>query len=131
VSAGVKEDTTTILLHELVACCRSWCAGDDDVAQECIKLLESFLARRGSVQTIILDAKLRDEHATNASVYLDIHRRLQQGSSFPLSQNPGITVEWHVSAESMLQVAFLLGSDVPKDGARVSDSAAGGALRQY
>jgi internalin A len=68
-------------------------------------------------------------YATNASVYSDFHRRLQQGSSFQLSQNQAITVEWHVGATSIAQVDFLLKVDVPKDGASVSDARAGGALR--
>jgi Leucine-rich repeat (LRR) protein len=123
-------DGTTIRLHELVACCRLF-AGVDDVAQECIERIESFLARRGNVQTIILEARLKGEHATNASVYSDLRRRLQQGSFFQLSQNQGITVEWHVGAESIAQVEFLLKVDVPKDSARARDSSAGGATRQY
>jgi hypothetical protein len=123
-------DGTTMRLHGLVACCRL-SAGVDDVAQECIGRMESFLARRGNVRTIILDAELKGECAANASVYSDIHDRLQQGSSFQLSQNQAITVEWHVSAESIAQVAFLLKVDVPKDSACASDSSAGGAIRQY
>jgi hypothetical protein len=123
-------DGTTILVHELVACCRL-SAGVVDVAQECMERLESFLARRGNVRTIILDVKLKRECAINASVYSDIRDRLQQGSLFQLSQNQGITVEWHVSAESVAQVEFLLKVDVPKDSARASDSSASGAIRQY
>jgi hypothetical protein len=130
VSTGFTNHTTTIRLHELVACCRLP-AGVDDVAQECIERMESFLARRGNVRTIILDARLKGECAANASMYSDIHDRLQQGSSFQLSQKPGITVEWHVTAASIAQVAFLLKVDVPQDSACASDSAAGGAIRQY
>jgi hypothetical protein len=124
------KNATTILLHELVACCRL-SAGVDDVAIEGIKRIESFMARRGNVQTIILRVSLRQERATNASVYSDLHRRLQQASLTHLSQNQGITVEWHVSAKSVAQVEFLLKEDVPTDGARVSGSSAGGAIRQY
>jgi outer membrane receptor for monomeric catechols len=123
-------NTTTVLLHQLVALCRS-SAGVDDIAIESIKRIESFVKRRGEVQTIILDAKLYDRYATNANVYSDIHRCFQQGSSFRLSQNRGITVEWHVSAEYIPQVEFLLKVDVPKDGAVVSASSAVGAIRQY
>jgi hypothetical protein len=130
VATGFRNNATTILLHELVACCRL-AVGVDGVAHGCIDRMESFVARRGNVQTIILDADLKGEHATNASVYSDLHRRLQQGSLLQLSQNQGITVEWHVSAESLPQVEFLLKVDVPKDDARVSDAPAGGALRQY
>jgi Leucine-rich repeat (LRR) protein len=131
VSIGFRNDTTTIRLHELVACCRL-SPGEDDVAQECMKRIESFVKRRGNVQTIILDAQLKGERAANAGVYSGIHRRLQQGSSFQLSQNQGITIEWHVTAESIAQVEFLLKVDVPTDGARESDSSAGGgATRQY
>jgi hypothetical protein len=123
-------DSTTILLHELVASCRlSACV--DDVAHEGMKRIESFVKRRGNVQTIILHARLWSKHATNASVYSDLHRRLQQGSSFHLSRNQEIAVEWHVGAESIAQVEFLLKVDVPKDSARASDSSAGGAIRQY
>jgi Leucine-rich repeat (LRR) protein len=130
VSAGFKKDTTTIRLHGLVACCRLT-AGVDDVAQECIERIESFLTRRGSVQTIIVDAELRFECATNASVYSDFHSRLQQGSSYQLSHDQGITVEWHVKPEYIAQIEFLLCADVPKDGVGASDSSAGGAIRQY
>jgi hypothetical protein len=131
VSAGWMNDATTICLHELVACCRLSAAGVDDVAHECIERIESFLARRGNVQTIILDTALWGDHGTNASVYSDFHRRLQQGPSSQLSQNQEVTVEWHVIADSISQVEFLLKVDVPKDGARVSDLSAGGAIRQY
>jgi hypothetical protein len=103
--------------------------GDDDVAQKCIERIESFVARRRNVRTIILDSRLSDEHASNGSVYSEIHRRLQQGYSFQLSQHQEITVEWHVRAESIAQVKFLL--KVPKDGACVSDSPARGAVQQY
>jgi hypothetical protein len=127
VATGFKNDATTIRLDELVACCRL-SAGVDDVAQECIERIESFVKRRGNVQTIILDADLKYELASNASVYADIHDRLQHGSSFQLSQNQGITVEWHVSAESIAQVEFLLKVNVPKDSARAGDSSARGAL---
>jgi Leucine-rich repeat (LRR) protein len=49
-----------------------------------------------------------------------------------LSQNQGVTVEWHAHAKSVAQIEFLLETvDVPKDGARASDSSAGVALRQY
>jgi hypothetical protein len=123
----LTKDGIRLLLPELVACC--WLSlGVDDVAQECTKRIGSFLARRGNVQAIVLGAELQGEH--NASVYSDIHRRLQQGLSFQLSQNQAITAEWHVRAESITQVEFLLKVDVPKDGARVSDSSAGGALRR-
>jgi hypothetical protein len=98
----------TILLHELVACCRLSAGVVEDVAQECIERIESFLARRGNVRTIILDAQLGYEDASNASVYSDIHSRLQLGSSLQLSPNLGIAVEWHVRAESIAQVEFLL-----------------------
>jgi hypothetical protein len=84
VATGFTNDTTTIRLHELVSCCRL-SEGVDDVAQECIERMESFLARRGNVLTIILESELKRECAANASVYSDIHDRLQQGSSFQLS----------------------------------------------
>jgi Leucine-rich repeat (LRR) protein len=135
VGPGFKDTTTTILLHELVACyplpagVRSVRA--NRVAEFCIKRIKSFVAWRGNVQTIVLVAPLRGEHATNASVYSWVHRYLQQGSSFQLSRDPGITIEWHVRAESIEQVEFLLKVDVPKDSARVGDASAGGALRQY
>jgi hypothetical protein len=64
----------TIRLRKLAACCRL-CAGVADVAQECIERIESFAARRGNVKTIILDARLMGEQATNTSVYSDIHYR--------------------------------------------------------
>jgi hypothetical protein len=119
-----------VRLHELVACCRL-SAVDDGVAQECTKRIELFVARRrGNVQAIILYARLTGMHAINASMYSDFHRRLQQGPSFQLSQSQRVTVEWHVNAESISQIKFLLKVDVPKVGARVSDSSAGGALRQ-
>jgi hypothetical protein len=51
VSAGFTDDTTTILLHELVVCCRL-SVGGEDVAQRCIEHIASFVARRGNVQTI-------------------------------------------------------------------------------
>jgi hypothetical protein len=130
VSAGFTNDATTVILHELVACCRS-SAGFGDVAHACIGRIELFVKRRRSVQTIILDAQLKRKHAANATVYSDIHHCLLLGSWFDFSQNQGITVEWHVTAESIAQVEFLLFSDVPMDGARVRDSPAGGALRQY
>jgi hypothetical protein len=130
VATGLTNGTTTVRLHELVACCRL-SAGVDDVALECMKRIESFVARHSNVKTIALDAQLGYAHATNASVYSDFHRRLQQSSSFQSSQNVGITVEWNVSATSIAQVAFLLKVDVPKDGADVSGSSAGGAIRQY
>jgi hypothetical protein len=130
VATGSTNKRTTTLLHELVACCRL-SVGVEDVAQGCIERIESFLARRGKVQTIILDAPLKGEYAANASVYSDIHDRLQQGSWFQLDQNQEVIVEWNVSAESIAQVEFLLCADAPKDGARASDSSAGGALRQY
>jgi Leucine-rich repeat (LRR) protein len=129
VATGITNKRTTILLHELVECCRL-SAGVDDIAQECVARIESFVARRGNVQTIILRAQLRRKRATNASVYSNIHDHLQQGSWLQLGQNQEVTVEWYVSAESIAQVEFLLKVDVPKDGARVSDSPAGGALRQ-
>jgi Leucine-rich repeat (LRR) protein len=129
-----SDTTTTILLPELVACCRL-SAGVDDIAIESIKRIESFVKRLSNVQKIILDAPLWGEHSTNASVYSEFHRRLQQCSSFQLSQNHEVTVEWHVwGAESITQIAqveFLLKVDVPKDSARVSDSSSGGAIRQY
>jgi hypothetical protein len=124
-----KNDSTTIRLHELVACCRL-SVSVDDVAQECIERVESFVKRRVNVQTIVLHAKLRGERATSASVYPNFHRRLQQASSFQLSQNQEITVEWRVSAESIEQVGFLLNVDMPKDGARASGSSACGPIRQ-
>jgi hypothetical protein len=130
VSNLFKKTTATILLHELVACCRL-SAGVDDIAIEGINRVESFMKRRGSVQTIILDAQLYDEHATNASVYSDMHGCLQQGSSFQLSQNQRITVEWHASAGSIAQVEFLLCPDVQQDDAGVGNARASGALRQY
>jgi hypothetical protein len=140
VAAGFTNNSTKVMLHELVACCHTsyfslWCcrltAGVDDAARECVERIESFLARRGTVQTIILDARLKREHATNASVYSAFHRRLQQGSSFQLSQNQGITVEWHVTAESIAQVEFLLKVDMPTDGAGVSDALLSRVLRQH
>jgi hypothetical protein len=130
VASLFKNDGATILLHELVACCRL-AEGVADVVQECIERMESFLSRRGNVRTIILDAELKRECAVNARMYSDIHDRLQQGSSFQFSQSQGITVEWHVSAESIAQVEFLLKVDVPKDSGRASDSSGGGAIRQY
>jgi Leucine-rich repeat (LRR) protein len=130
VSNLFAKNTRTILLHELVACC-PLSAGVDDVAIEGIKRIESFLARCGEVQTIIMHALLYNKHAMNANVYSDIHRRLRQGSSFQFSLNQGITVEWHVSAESVAQVEFMLCSDVQQDGARVSDAPAGVAYIQY
>jgi Leucine-rich repeat (LRR) protein len=123
-------DGTTILLHELIACCRL-SPGVDDVAQECIERIKSFVKRRGNVQTIILNALLRYEDANNASVYVSFPRRLQQESSFQLSQKQGITVEWHVDTKSLAQVAFLLKLDKPKEGSCASDSFAGGAVRQH
>jgi hypothetical protein len=123
-------DATTILLHELVACSR-WSPGVDDFAQACTKRIESFVARHINVRTVILAARLWHEHAAKASVYSDIHRRLQLGSSFQLSQNQGVVVEWHVRAESIAQVVFLLEVDVPQGGGRVSHSSAGGVQRQY
>jgi hypothetical protein len=123
------QDVTTIRLHALIACCRL-SAGVEDLAQLCVERIESFVKRRGNAKTIILHARLKYELATNASVYSDIHSRLQQGSSLQLSQNQGITVEWHVSAASIAQVEFLLKVDVPNDGARVSHAQAGGAIRQ-
>jgi hypothetical protein len=128
----VANDVITIRLHKLVACC--WLpVGFEDVAQECIERIESFVKRRGNVRTVILYALLMywENAAEFASVYSEFHRRLQQGSSFELSQNQGVTVEWHVHAESIAQVEFLLKVDVPMDGARVSDSSAGGAIRQH
>jgi hypothetical protein len=130
VASLFKNDTTTIRLQKLVACCRL-SRGVDDVPQESIKRIESFLARRGNVRTVILDAHMMHEFATKASVYSGIHRRVQQGSSFQLSQSQGITVQWHVSAKSIAQVKFLLEVDMPKDGAHVSGSSVGGAARQY
>jgi hypothetical protein len=129
VATELTNGTTTIRLQELVACCRL-SPGVDDVAQECMKRIKSFVARRGNVRTIVLNAQLKRQGA-NASVYSEFHRRLQQGSSFQLSQSQGITVEWHVTAASIAQVAFLLTVDVPNDGACVSDSSASGAIRQY
>jgi hypothetical protein len=148
VSAGLTNDATIIILHELVGCCQLssgvvhfvnnlfrlvfGVAAVDDVVHECTKRIESFVNRRGNVQTIVIDAQLRDEHATNASVYSDFHRHLQQGSSFQLGQNNLITVEWHVRAQFIAQIKFLLKVDVRKDGAGgVSDSSGGGAIRQY
>jgi hypothetical protein len=135
VGPGCKDTTTTILLHELVARyplpagVRTVRA--NRVALYCIKRIKSFVAWRGNVQTIVLVAPLRGEHATNASVYSWFHRYLQQGSSFQLSRGPGITVAWHVRAESIEQVEFLEKVDVPKVSARVGDASAGRALRQY
>jgi hypothetical protein len=120
-------ESITILLHELVMCCQL-CAGVDDVAQDCIERIMSFLVRRGNVRTIILGAQLKREYVANASVYSDIHDRLQQSASVNLSQNQGSTIEWHVSAESIAQVEFLLKADVPMDDARVIVSPAPGAL---
>jgi hypothetical protein len=71
-----KNDTTTIRLHDLVECCRL-SADFDDVAQEYVERIESFVKRRGNVRTVILDARLKGKYTTNASVYSDIHRRLQ------------------------------------------------------
>jgi hypothetical protein len=87
---------TAIRLHELVACCRL-SVGVNDVAQECAKRIESCVKRRGNVRTIIMRAPLRRQHSKNASVYSDIHRRLPEISSFQLTQNQAITVEWLVS----------------------------------
>jgi hypothetical protein len=123
-------DGTRFILHELAECCLLP-AGVDDVAKECIERMESFLVRRGNVQTIILRAELWRVLDANASVYSDVNRCLQQGSSFQLSQNHGSTVQWHVFADSIADVAFLLEMNVAKDGAGVSDSSAGGALRQH
>jgi Leucine-rich repeat (LRR) protein len=123
-------DATTICLHRLLACC-GLSAGVDDVAQECTKRIASFVKRRGKVQTIIMDAQLKGEHAANARVYSEIHCRLQQASLFQLSQNQAIAVEWHVTARSIAQVDFLLKVDVTKVGAHVGDSSAGGAIRQH
>jgi hypothetical protein len=130
VATGCANDATTILLHELVVCCRL-SDGVDGIAHECMERIESFVSRRGNVQTIILYVQVRREHATNASVYSDIHRSFKQRSSLQLGQNQGITVQWHVSAESIAQIEFLLKVDMPKDGTHVSDSSAGGAIRQY
>jgi Leucine-rich repeat (LRR) protein len=131
VSAGSTNHTTTMSVDWLVACCRS-STGAGDVAQECTKRIELFLARRGEVHTIIINARQFSENTTtNASVYPKLHRYFQQGSSFQLSQNQGITVEWHISAKSIAQVEFLLKVDVPKDGARVSDTRAARGLRQH
>jgi Leucine-rich repeat (LRR) protein len=133
VSAGFTNTTTTIiLLHELAALCLPWPWTVDSVTQECIERVESFLARRGNVKTIIMDAQLCFMDACFFPVFSEIHRRLQQGSLFQLDQNQEITVEWHVDAEPIEQVEFLLEVDVPKDGAGGSDSsAAGGAMRSY
>jgi hypothetical protein len=92
-----------------------------------MKCIESFVKRRGNVQTIILKCV----HAANTRVFSDIHRRLQQGFSFQLSQKQGITVQWHVSADSIAQLALLMKVDVSKDRVGASDSSAGGAVRQY
>jgi hypothetical protein len=127
VATTFTNDTTTIRLHVLVACCRL-SVGVDNVAQECIERIELFLARRGKVRTIILDVQLWDEHTSNRGVYSEFQRRLQQRSSFQLSQNQEVTVEWHVRAGSIALVEFLL--KVLNEGARVSDSSAGGAIRQ-
>jgi hypothetical protein len=89
----VTNVTTTIPVHELVACCRL----REDVAQECVERIESFVKRRGNVQTIIQDAQMRGEHATRASLLSKCHIHLQLNSSFQSSQNQGITVEWHAS----------------------------------
>jgi hypothetical protein len=131
VANQLTNDGTTILLRELVACCRlSACV--DDVAHEGIERVESFVKRHGNVHTVILYAQLNDDQAANASVYSDFHRRLQQGSSFQLSQNQGITVKWHVKSETVALIEFLLKVGVPKDDARENDSSAGGgATRQY
>jgi acetolactate synthase regulatory subunit len=123
-------DATTICLHDLVACCRL-SVGVDDIADECIERIAAFVKRRGNVQSIAVKAHLMGMYATNASVYLKFHRRLQQGSSFHLSQNQTINVKWNVGAEFLAQVEFLLKVDVPTAGAHVSDSSASGALRQY
>jgi hypothetical protein len=122
-------DTATIRLNELIACCRR-SVRVRDVAQHGIARIELFVKRRGNIQTIILDARLRGTNAKkNASVYSDFHRRLRQGPSLQLSQNQAITVEWHVSAKSIAQVEFLLKMDVANDDASVSDSSAGGVMR--
>jgi Leucine-rich repeat (LRR) protein len=132
VSAGVANDSTTIRLQELIACCPSVCyVPVDDVAQECVERVESFVKRRGNVKTIILHAQIWTEDAANVSVYPNFHRRLQQGLSIHLNQKGGITVEWHVSPKSIAQVAFLLNFGAQQRGAGVSGAAAGGALRQY
>jgi hypothetical protein len=123
-------DTTTIRLHDLVACSLVG-PSVDDVAPECIERIKSFVKRRGNVRTIILDAQLRRQYASNASVYSEIHRRLQEGSLFQLRQNQEITVEWHVIAESIAQIDFLLKVEMPMHGVRASDSSAGDAIRQY
>jgi hypothetical protein len=131
VATAFTNDATTILLHELIACCRL-SAGVEDVAQESInKRIEAFLARRGAVHTIILVVQLKGAHEANASVYAKLHLHFQQSSSFQLRQNQGITVEWHVSAESIAQVDFLLKGDEPKNGACGGDTRAGGAIRQH
>jgi hypothetical protein len=133
VSNLLKKKSTTMRLLELIACCRSSAGDDDDVAQECLDRIESFLSRRGNVHTITLVANMVNGQARgrNARVYSNIHRRLQQGSSHQLIQNQGITVEWHLWAGSPSQVKLLLGTDGPKDGARVSDSSTNGSVRQY
>jgi hypothetical protein len=123
-------DVTTIRLRELIACCQL-SVGVVNLAQECIDRIESFLARRGNVRTIIVDAELWGEDAANARRYSEIHRHFQQGSSLQLSQNQGIAVEWRLRAETITQVRFILKVDMPKDGACGSDSSASGAVRQY
>jgi hypothetical protein len=125
-------DGTTILLDELVQCCRS-SVGVEHAARECIERIVSFVKRRGNVKTIIMRANFRISffYRGNPSVYSDIHRRLQQCSSLQLNQNQGVTVEWRVVALSIEQVEFLLKTvDVPKAGAGASDPSASSAIRQ-
>jgi Leucine-rich repeat (LRR) protein len=116
----------TICLHELIACCRLSVAVED-VAQECIERIKSFLARHGNAGTVALDAQLWREPCAS----VDFHHRLQRVSSLQLTQDQGVTVEWHVRAISIAQVEFLLKVGVPKDSARASDSSTSGAIRQY
>jgi hypothetical protein len=109
--------TALVLLHLLIPCCRftRWslvkriCARR--VAQECIQRIELFLsrARRTNLARVIFGVKLKGDCVTNREVFVCVHRHFQQVSYLQSNSSRGLAIAWRAGADSIADVAFLLG----------------------
>jgi hypothetical protein len=83
-------------------------ASAQDVAQEALKRIEFFLARRANVAKITLYLDGIFILNKRGSVYAELYRHFQHAAQVQPNQNQAITVEWHVSRALVTQVAGLV-----------------------
>jgi hypothetical protein len=116
---------TTIKLHNLVELCRTAShtlgAGQeqaDGLATEAIKRIELCLARRTSIEKVVIVFNLMAYGRANMDFYSAIHRHFQISTNRQFNNGPSVAVEWHARARSNTEVTFLLGGTI---GGRVND----------